>query len=50
MVALGGYVTYALAVNARLNFTLSAVIAILVVAAGGCPRQASDGAARRWCE
>jgi branched-chain amino acid transport system permease protein len=35
MVALGGYVTYALAVNARLNFILSAVIAILVVAASG---------------
>jgi branched-chain amino acid transport system permease protein len=35
MVALGGYVTYALAVNAKLNFILSAVIAILVVAACG---------------
>jgi branched-chain amino acid transport system permease protein len=35
MVALGGYVTYALAVNAKLNFVLSAVIAILVVAASG---------------
>jgi len=35
MVALGGYVTYALAVNAKLNFILSAVIAILVVAASG---------------
>jgi branched-chain amino acid transport system permease protein len=35
MVALGGYVTYALAVNARLNFILSAVIAVLVVAASG---------------
>jgi branched-chain amino acid transport system permease protein len=35
MVALGGYVTYALAFNARLNFILAAVIAILVVAASG---------------
>ena len=35
MVALGGYVTYALSVNARLNFILSAVIAILVVGASG---------------
>jgi branched-chain amino acid transport system permease protein len=35
MVALGGYVTYALAVNAKLNFVLSAVIAIVAVAASG---------------
>jgi branched-chain amino acid transport system permease protein len=35
MVALGGYLTYALAIDARLNFVLSAVVAIMMVAAVG---------------
>jgi branched-chain amino acid transport system permease protein len=35
MVALGGYVTYALTMDAKLNFLMSAVIAIIVVAASG---------------